>query len=225
MRFLPLGPDVPAELIAAQEKGQVIFVCGAGVSVAAGLPLFRGLVERVYEHLGEDWRQHIAEREGMAEDGRLTNQYDRVLRSLERRLIASDVSRRRGMRERIRSAVRRVLSPPDGVELSDHLALLELSRDAEGRTRLLTTNFDTLFERAWFDAHRSALPSHAGIAMPQPNSPGYAGVLHIHGRLSDPRRDLSCDETDLVLTSAEFGDAYLRSGACAYARAGRLPGG
>ena len=29
-----------------------MFVCGAGVSRTAGLPLFRGLVEKVYERLG-----------------------------------------------------------------------------------------------------------------------------------------------------------------------------
>ena len=49
MRFRPAGPDVPTELVAAQEKGQTIFVCGAGVSRGAGLPLFRGLVEGVGE--------------------------------------------------------------------------------------------------------------------------------------------------------------------------------
>jgi NAD-dependent SIR2 family protein deacetylase len=54
MRFFPTGPDIPLELISAQEKGQTIFVCGAGVSRGAGLPLFRGLVEGVYQHLGED---------------------------------------------------------------------------------------------------------------------------------------------------------------------------
>jgi hypothetical protein len=130
MWVLPDGPDIPAELVAAQEKGQTIFVCGAGVSRTVGLPLFRGLVEGIYRQLGEDWKLHIAEREGMKPDGELAGQYDRVLRSLERRLAASDSPRNRGMRERIRSAVRYVLSPPDNVDLSNHLALLELSRDA-----------------------------------------------------------------------------------------------
>ena len=46
--------------------------------------------------------------------------------------------------------------------------------------------------------------------MPQPKVSGFAGVLHLHGRLADAGLDLK--ETDLVLTSAEFGDAYLRSG-------------
>ena len=47
------GPDIPDELLAAQELGNVIFLCGAGVSKNAGLPLFEGLVQQVYEALGE----------------------------------------------------------------------------------------------------------------------------------------------------------------------------
>lgn len=212
MRFLPEGPDIPAELISAQERGQTIFVCGAGVSRNAGLPLFRGLVEGVYQHLGEDWNLHAAEREGMRAGGAIEGQYDRVLRCLERRLAASDAPRNRGMRERIRAGVRHVLAVPDKADLANHQALLELSRDAEGRNRLLTTNFDTLFERAWYEKYRVAIASHAGMAMPQPKVAGCTGVLHLHGRLADPKPELDAFDSDLVLTSAEFGDAYLRSG-------------
>jgi NAD-dependent SIR2 family protein deacetylase len=207
MRLLPDGPDVPDDLVAAQERGQTIFVCGAGVSRTIGLPLFNGLVKGIYKELGEDWGLHPAEREGMER-----REYDRVLRCLERRLIASDLRRQRGMRERIRSAVRNALSPPDNAELANHLALLGLSRDAEGRTRVLTTNFDTVFERAWFEQYQTCIPSHAGAAMPQPKVSNFEGVLHLHGRLADARAELELKETDLVLTSAEFGDAYLRSG-------------
>jgi hypothetical protein len=207
MRFLPDGPDIPDDLIAAQEDGETIFVCGAGVSKTADLPLFRGLVEGAYRKLGEDWELDPAEREGMK-----LREYDRVLRCLERRLAASDLPRQQGMRERIRSAVRDTLSPPEDADLSNHLALLKLSRDSEGRTRLLTTNFDTLFERAWFDQHHTRIPSHAGPAMPRPKVSNFEGVLHLHGRLADARAELELAETDLVLTSAEFGDAYLRSG-------------
>jgi NAD-dependent SIR2 family protein deacetylase len=156
MKFVQGGPSVPPELVAAQEKGQTIFVCGAGVSRPVGLPLFRGLVESVYRELGEDWNLHIAEREGMIRGGALEGQYDRVLRCLEWRLAASDLARNRGMRERIRAAVRRALAIPDGADLANHLALLELSRDEGGRSRLLTTNFDTLFERAWLEGQWSA---------------------------------------------------------------------
>jgi NAD-dependent SIR2 family protein deacetylase len=212
MRFRPDGPDIPDDLIALQEKGETIFICGAGISRMIGLPSFRGLVERVYAALGEDWRMHPAEREVMRDDGLLAHQYDRVLRSLEKRLSASDLPRNRGMRERIRAAVRAALSPAEDANLDNHLALLELSRDEEGQSRLITTNFDTLFERAWHDGHHQRIASHANAAMPQPKVSGFAGVLHLHGRLADDRVELALAETDLVLTSAEFGDAYLRSG-------------
>ncbi|WP_453999997.1 SIR2 family protein [Afipia felis] len=212
MQFVADGPNIPPELVAAQEKGQTIFVCGAGVSRGAGLPLFSGLVQGVYDRLGEDWNLHPAEREGMRAQGKLEGQYDRVLRCLERRLMGPDAPRNRGMRDRIRSAVREELKAPDNADLSNHFALLELSRDAEGRNRILTTNFDTLFERAWFEKHHTVIPTHAGAAMPQPKVAGCTGVLHLHGRLSDPRPELHATETELVLTSAEFGDAYLRSG-------------
>jgi len=116
------------------------------------------------------------------------------------------------MRERIRTAVRRALMPPDGADLSSHLALLELSRDQEGQSRVVTTNFDTLFERAWLEKHGTVISSHANSAMPQPKAFGFRGVLHLHGRLADAKAELKLRETEFVLTSAEFGDAYLRSG-------------
>ncbi len=207
MQFLPNGPDIPADLIAAQERGETLFICGAGISRTAGLPLFRGLVKGVYRELGEDWSPHPAEREGME-----SAEYDRVLRSLERRLAASGLPGARGMRDRIRAAVRAGLAPPAGADLTNHLALLKLSRDEESRSRLLTTNFDTLFERAWWDAHQERIASHAGPAMPQPKVDSFTGVLHLHGRLADDHAELHLDETALILTSSEFGDAYLRSG-------------
>lgn len=212
MRFLSNGPDIPTDLIALQERGRTIFVCGAGVSMTIGLPNFRELVEFVYQDLREDWNLHVAEREGMQEGGELEGEYDRVLRCLERRLDASNLPSKRGMRQRILSAVRKKLTPPSDSDFASHLALLELSRDEQGQTRLLTTNFDTVFERAWFDKHHARIPSHAGAGMPQPRIAGFSGVLHLHGRLADERTELGLDETELILTSADFGEAYLRSG-------------
>jgi hypothetical protein len=212
MRFIPGGLDIPDTLVAAQEKGATIFVCGAGVSRTVGLPSFRELVEGVYRELGEDWTPHPAEREVLREGGRLAGQYDRVLRILERRLAASDLPRNRGMRTRMRAAVRKALTPPENTDFVNHRALLQLSRDAEARSRLLTTNFDTVFERAWLQRNDTALASHAGPAMPPPNVAGFEGVLHLHGRMADEHPRLQLSETDLVLTSAEFGEAYLRSG-------------
>jgi hypothetical protein len=83
----------------------------------------------------------------MREGGKLAGQYERVLHCLERRLTASDPPRNCGMRYRVRTAARNALTPPPTID-SNHAALLELSRDEEGQSRLLITNFDTLFQRA-----------------------------------------------------------------------------
>ncbi len=48
MQFIEAGPDVPVDLVIAQERGEALFVCGAGVSRMVRLPLFRELVENVY---------------------------------------------------------------------------------------------------------------------------------------------------------------------------------
>ena len=91
-----------------------------------------------------------------------------------------------------------------------HLALLQLSRDAEGRPRLLTTNFDTLFEHAAVTGGLAEVPSHSGKAIPKPGGERDYGIFHLHGRIGDAKLGLTA--TDLILTSADFGDAYLRDG-------------
>ena len=210
MRLVSDGPDIPPDLIAAQQRGDVLFVCGAGVSFKAGLPGFRSLTERVYAGLGEDWNPHHAEREVMVEGGELAGQYDRAFRCLERRLAAGDLPRAQSMRRRIRDQVRAALQPAPDADLANHVTVLNLSRDSEGSTRLLTTNFDCLFEQAWNTRFGSAIASHAGQAMPRPKGIEFSGVLHLHGRIGNDL--LGLEATDLVLTSAEFGDAYLRNG-------------
>ncbi len=78
-----------------------------------------------------------------------------------------------------------------------------------GRPRLLTTNFDTLFEHAAQQAGATVV-SHANKSIPRPGGPRDYGILHLHGRLADDT--LNLEESDLILTSADFGDAYLRDG-------------
>ena len=51
MQFIEAGPDVPVDLVIAQERGEALFVCGAGVSRMVRLPLFRELVENVYQDM------------------------------------------------------------------------------------------------------------------------------------------------------------------------------
>lgn len=198
MKFIEASADIPPELIRGVNDGDVIFLCGAGVSRGVGLPLFQELTDHVYTRLGESKANEAAER--IAYDRK---EYDRVLRSLEKRTLLP------GTDSRVRTVVADILAAPDGADLSRHLSLLHLSRDRSGRSRILTTNFDTLFERA---AQKAGMPlmSHAGKSIPRPGGPRDYGILHLHGRLSD--EPLNIDESDLILTSADFGDAYLRDG-------------
>ncbi len=53
MRFIADGPDIPDDLLWAQDEGRVVFFCGAGVSRArADLPDFKRLTTDVLHRLG-----------------------------------------------------------------------------------------------------------------------------------------------------------------------------
>lgn len=198
MRFVEEGADVPDELIRAVSDGTATFLCGAGVSFRVNLPSFELLTKQVYQHLGESWTAEPAELTAMT-----NREFDRALRSLEKRTHLPKTM------SRVREAVAGLLAPPS-CALPDHLALLQLSRDSEGRPKILTTNFDTLFERAAAAGGFKDVPSYAGKSVPKAGSDRDYGVLHLHGRIGDSELHLA--PSDLILTSADFGDAYLRDG-------------
>jgi len=198
MRFLEGGADIPDELIRAVTAGAAVFLCGAGVSRRVGLPSFEGLTRLIYEELGESWQNEPAERRAIER-----GEYDRALRSLEKR------THLRGSPSRVRIAAARSLVASEGLDLGDHLALLRVSQDSVGHPKVITTNFDVLFERAAREAGLTT-PSHTGKSIPKPGGARDYGILHLHGRLGD--HDLGLEESDLILTSADFGDAYLRDG-------------
>jgi len=164
VRFLEQGADIPDELIRAVTNGSATFLCGAGVSFRVNLPSFKELTERVYVRLGESPDEEAAERNAMA-----SKEYDRALRTLENR------THRPGTPSRVRDTVAELLAAP-AVAFPDHLALLQLSRDGDGRPRLLTTNFDTLFERAArFSATTSALVIAPNLPQPPASQPAPRG--------------------------------------------------
>lgn len=167
--------------------------------MGCGMPSFETLTKQIYQDLSESYTNEPAEETAFAR-----GEYDRALRSLEKRTLLPKSP------SRVRLAAAAYLAANAGLDLSNHLALLQLSRDGDGRTKLLTTNFDTLFEHAAQDAGIADMPSHAGKAIPKSGGSQDYGILHLHGRIDDAGLGLS--ETDLILTSADFGDAYLRDG-------------
>lgn len=202
IRFAPGGPVLPFELITGQERGEVVFLCGAGVSMGPPiyLPGFAKLVREIYDDLGEDWMLHPPEKEGMD----CPPQYlapDRTLNALFKRLAHQKPAIFKALRKALTTSSR-------GTKF--HYNLLRLSRGIDN-VRLVTTNFDTLFERSWQRFMSETIESHAAAGMPDPGSTAWKGVFHLHGRLTDPELEFRSD-SQLVLTSAEFGDAYLRAG-------------
>jgi hypothetical protein len=203
MRFLPGGPALPDGLLTARDEGQVIFFCGAGVSRAkANLPDFYGLADLVVEklHVAPDSpaRRLIAtakSQEHIAGIGGLVPA-DRVFAVLEREFPIAEV----------RAAVASALCSTADVDLSAHRTVLDLARDPSGATRLVTTNFDLLFE-----ACDSALQRRSPPNLPDPRRPrDFHGIIHLHGRVTDTYDGAFDDE--FVLSSADFGRAYLAEG-------------
>ncbi len=162
------------------------------------MPSFKDLTTNIYEAIGETPENEAAEKRALERW-----EFDRALRSLEKRTRLPKTP------SPVRVATAQLLRPKNGLVTDDHLNLLRLSQDTDGRIRLLTTNFDPLFEQAAKEEGWD-VPNHAGKALPRPGTPDDYGVLHLHGRIEYEPLDIS--GSDLVLTSADFGDAYLRDG-------------
>ncbi len=196
LRFSEEGPTFPTELVRALSEGDVVFLCGAGVS-APQLPGFAGLVDGCFEALGEE--KTPAERVSYDE-----RRFEETLGTLGRRLVDP---------EELTDVVCRALQAPADADLAHHRTVLRLSRDRDGRASVVTTNFDTLIERALQPSDAPGgvrAESFAGQALPQPGGARFGGVVHLHGRVEDEA--LGLERTELVVTSADYGDAYMRSG-------------
>lgn len=209
MRLSDDTADIPDRLIALQERGEVVFLCGAGISQRYGLPSFYKLTTDIYADLGESWEGYAAEEDamGLDKDGKERGPaaLDRALFALSKRLRGTDTASRIRAEGLLTTAIEKNLQPPLGPFLA-HRDIWTFSRDPEMRQRIVTTNFDTLFERAG----PPEVASRACADLPPPLGTDFTGVLHLHGRIADA--DLGLSRTSLVLNSAEFGEAYLRSG-------------
>jgi len=178
----------------------VVFFCGAGVSRArAGLSDFLGLTKAVADKLAiaadSPTRKLIDAIEKfppITGVGSLVSA-DRVFGLIEREFLSRDIY----------AAIASSLKPATSADLSAHRTLLDLARGPDGKTRLVTTNFDLLFEACDPTLVRSRPPR-----LPDPlRDDEFFGVIHLHGHVTDDYAGASGD--GLVISSAEFGRAYL----------------
>ncbi len=197
--FVPNGPEIPERLLQAHEDGRVVFFCGAGISSPAGLPDFRTLIKQLYEQLGESPNEieKVALR---------AKQYDRVVELLEepRRITNGRIR----VRKALASLLVPVLTRPQACVL--HKSLLTLAQGRDHRVRLVTTNFDRIFETIIADR---PLNRFCAPLLPIPDE-RWDGLGYLHGLLppsgSLSTENVQADALDrLVVSSGDFGRAYL----------------
>ncbi len=192
MQFVRNGPDIPERLLQAHEDGRVVFFCGAGTSYPACLPGFAGLVEKVYTSLAvtPNAVQQAAIKAG---------QFDTAIGLLEADIV--------GGRETVRRALAGILKPdlsaPNAT--ATHEALLTLGKCRNGHARLITTNFDRLFEEV-IAAKSLPIERFQAPLLRVPKN-RWDGLVYLHGLLGVAPTTNELDR--LVVSSGDFGLAYL----------------
>ena len=190
MQFVKGGPDIDERLLQAHEDGQVVFFCGAGISYPAGLPGFAGLTRRLYNELNPS--ETATERAALKGGA-----FDTAISLLESKLI--------GGRARVRREMASILMPhslpPRATETQK--CILQLSMAQDGKCRLVTTNFDRLFED---ERERLNVKRYQAPLLPVPKN-RWEGLVYLHGLLSEGLTDSELNQ--LILSSGDFGLAYL----------------
>jgi hypothetical protein len=185
------APDIPERFLQDHEDGRVVFFCGAGISYPAGLPGFGELVEQVYENISFQPRSQIQQ------VAFKNHQYDVAISLLESEISGG----------RVRKQIAEILSSPTINEKTTimHKSLLTLSKNRYGKLRLVTTNFDRIFEHV-IQENGIARDSFVAPALPIANEE-WDGLIYLHGLLRGESE--SKESESIIISSGDFGQAYL----------------
>lgn len=216
LQFVPGGPRVPARVLHALEEERLVFFCGAGISIGTGLPDFRQLTLDTVAEMDRLTEEELPA-DPAIHDAYCYGLYDKALNILEDREGIADQGRRRPTGFMRRFVMERLCRPPVGEEqegLRLHRALLALARlrgkpgEEERGYHLVTTNYDDRFELA--DLPKNWI--RAAPFLERPHRDRLSHVVFLHGRTETEEHKEDPRGRRLVLTSADFGDAYLRDG-------------
>ena len=171
------GIQFPESLCAALRDRRLVIFAGAGVSM--GNPAFLPDFRRLACMIAADTAHTI----------QATEPVDRFLGRLKHH----------GVDVHARAA--EVLSKGNPRPTQLHRDLLRLCSDTD-RVRLVTTNFDLLFDQAAVEHYDPQPEIFRAPALPLGTD--FNGIIHVHGALNHPG--------SLVLTDRDFGQAYLTEG-------------
>ncbi|MCG2583837.1 SIR2 family protein [Massilia sp. TS11] len=149
-------------------------------------------MSKVYSGLGED--PNLIEQAAIK-----AGQFDTAIGQLEERVI--------GGRHAVRAQLAATLTPnlAGAGATATQEALLTLSKQREGRFRLITTNFDRLFEEV-ISSKRLSIATYEAPLLPVPKN-RWDGLVYLHGLLPSSITPGALDR--LVVSSGDFGLAYL----------------
>ncbi len=169
--------DFPPELVGAIRDGELVVFAGAGVSKGdpACLPLFKELACKI------------------AERSRETREPSEAIDQFLGRLVRGN---------NVHEIAAQLLTETNPEPTDLHRDLLRLFKGEAGAVRLVTTNFDLLFEAAANELFGSDPTVFRASALPRGDE--FAGIVHVHGDVTVT--------TDMVLTDEDFGRAYLTGG-------------
>ena len=191
MNYIQNGPNIPENLEHALRNDNLVFFCGAGISVQNSLPLFKCLVKQVCQKLNIN-----IEQESLLQEADSRKDYDGMLDLIEGNPSFS-VSRKT-LRKEIIKSLSSYKGNPD-----IHKVLLDLSAlPGHKGHRLVTTNFDRLFFEAGLN--KDLFDSAPKLAPPRKET--WQHLTFLHGVIDE---DHDPEGKNLILTRRDFGLAYL----------------
>jgi hypothetical protein len=185
IQFAANGPFIPFELIKAREEGTLVFFCGAGISMGAGLPNFNGLVCQTLNKLNVTLSLD-------EKDAFKSGNYELVFESLEKKYNKADT----------RKSVIESINEMNKKKLDVHKSILDLAKNKCEGYNIVTTNYD----HGFIYHNRKKVPYLKAPNIGIPRSDLWKNLVYLHG-LIDLKEDPSGEE--LILTSSDFGRAYL----------------
>ena len=199
MRFKADGPAIPDILLDERDVGNVVFLCGAGVSIPAGMPNFLDLARHVTGEVDPPSDSEIRRAlQTFDETGPPVAEWCRP--SLDQ--VFQMLYQQYGREQVVKIVWKKLHERPETQR--HHGIIARLSANAEGQPQIVTTNFDRLFEAAL----GKRAPRYEPPMYPDLRRVPATGITYLHGRLADGESDTH----DYILSSAELGRAYLAEG-------------